>query len=99
MDNPILYLSRSINRNKGDYYRLLQSVRDQGTREERTLRILTRIEETAKHTIQIVQKIKKLMLEQKHLLRSKLPKIYSQELLNNIFKHPYTKIEFLKKDL
>ena len=26
-------------------------------------------------------------------------KFYSQDLLNNLFKHPYTKIEFLEQDL
>jgi len=99
LDSPILYLSRSINKNKVEYYRLLQTVRDQWSREERILWILTRVEETAIHTSKTIQKIKELMLIQKHLIRSKLPKIYSQELLNNIFKHPYTKIEFLKNDL
>jgi Fic family protein len=28
-----------------------------------------------------------------------LPKLYSQELLNNLFRYPYTKIEFVEKDL
>ena len=32
-------------------------------------------------------------------LRTKLPRIYSQELLNNLFRHPYTKIEFVVNDL
>ncbi|MBF2756080.1 MAG: hypothetical protein ISN29_12630 [Gammaproteobacteria bacterium AqS3] len=32
-------------------------------------------------------------------LRSELPKIYSQDLLNNLFRHPYTRIKFLQKDL
>ena len=26
-------------------------------------------------------------------------KFYSQDLLNNLFKHPYTKIEFIENDL
>lgn len=28
-----------------------------------------------------------------------LPKIYNQDLLNNIFKHPYTKIDFVEQDV
>jgi hypothetical protein len=28
-----------------------------------------------------------------------MPKVYSQDLLNNLFRHPYTKIEFVMKDL
>ncbi|MEL6837350.1 MAG: hypothetical protein AAFP77_30365 [Bacteroidota bacterium] len=34
----------------------------------------------------------------KHELRDNY-KFYSQDLLNNLFKHPYTKIEFLVEDL
>ncbi len=32
-------------------------------------------------------------------MRTELPRIYSQDLLNNIFRHPYTKIEFVTEDL
>lgn len=32
-------------------------------------------------------------------LRGELPKLYSQDLLNNLFRHPYTKIEFIERDL
>lgn len=35
----------------------------------------------------------------KHRIRAELPKIYSQDLLNNIFRHPYTKIESVQTDL
>jgi Mn-dependent DtxR family transcriptional regulator len=38
------------------------------------------------------------MMEYKHLLRDNY-KFYSQDLLNNLFQHPYTKIEFLEKEL
>ena len=39
------------------------------------------------------------MLKHKKTLREELPNIYSQDLLNNIFRHPYTKIDFVMKDL
>ncbi len=39
------------------------------------------------------------MLDYKHCIRAELPKIYSQDLLNNLFRHPYTKIEYLQNDL
>ncbi len=35
----------------------------------------------------------------KQRMRSELPNIYSQDLLNNLFRHPYTKIEFVERDL
>jgi Fic family protein len=39
------------------------------------------------------------MASHKHNIRSKLPKIYSQDLINSLFRHPYTKIEYIKSDL
>ena len=39
------------------------------------------------------------MLRTKHDLRKRLPKLYSQDLLNNLFRHPYTKIEYIERDL
>lgn len=99
LDLPILYLSRYINKYKSEYYRLLQDVRDNNNWEEWILFMLTAIRETSLSTIQLINDIKQLMMEEKHLIRTKLSKIYSQDLINNIFKHPYTKIEFLMADL
>jgi len=99
LDIPILYLSRYINQNKSDYYRLLQYVRDKGDWEPWILYILEGIEQTSKQTIQTIRGIKELMLKHKRTIRNERPKLYSQDLLNNIFKHPYTKIDFLVSDL
>lgn len=96
---PILYLSRYINQNKGDYYRLLQKVRTENAWEEWVLFILNGVEQTSLQTIHLIQGIKELMLKHKQKLRTELPKIYSQDLLNNIFRHPYTKIDFVMNDL
>ena len=96
---PVLYLSRYINRNKADYYRLLQSVRDTGQWEEWLLWMLQGIEQTAQQTTVLIKEIKTLMQHIKDKLRRDLPKIYSQDLINNLFKHPYTKVEFVIKDL
>ena len=38
-------------------------------------------------------------LETKHRIRNDLPKIYSQDLINNLFRHPYTKIAYVMEDL
>jgi Mn-dependent DtxR family transcriptional regulator len=38
------------------------------------------------------------MFEYKYVLRDNY-KFYSQDLLNNLFKHPYTKIAFIEADL
>lgn len=98
LDIPILYLSRYIIRNKGKYYSLLQGVRDNGNWEEWILYMLSAVEETAYDTIRLVNVIKKEMQEMKNLLRDNY-KFYSQELLNHLFKQPYTKIEFLQNEL
>jgi Fic family protein len=92
---PILYLSRYINQNKGDYYRLLQKVRTENAWEEWVRYILEGVEQTSIQTIKIIEGIKELMKVHKQRIRTELPKIYSQDLLNNLFKHPYTKIDFV----
>jgi Fic family protein len=99
LDIPVLYLSRYIISNKTDYYELLQSVRDNNEWEKWLLFILEGIEITSQDTLTLVGEIKKLMQEYKHRMRNELPKIYSQELLNNIFSQPYTKIQFVERDL
>lgn len=98
LDLPILYLSSYIIKTKSDYYRLLQEVRDNESWEEWILYMLKGVEVTSYNTIQLIEKIRQLMQDYKHRIRKQY-KFYSQDLLNNLFKHPYTKIEFLQKDL
>jgi Fic family protein len=95
---PILYLSKYIIRNKTEYYRLLQKVREEILWEDWILFMIKGVEETARETIEVIINIRNLMLEYKHRLRNDY-KFYSQDLLNNLFKHPYTKIEFIVNDL
>lgn len=95
---PILYLSNYIIKHKPDYYRLLQNVHDENLWEEWLLFIIKGVEETSKETIELITKMKELMLDYKYRLRNNY-KFYSQDLLNNLFKHPYTKIEFVVNDL
>lgn len=99
LDIPALYLSRYIIRNKGEYYRLLQAVRTDGAWDEWLLYMLKGIEETSIQAIGLIQEINRLMQHYKQRIRSELPKIYSQDLLNNLFRHPYTKIDFVQQDL
>lgn len=99
LDLPILYLSRYIIRHKSDYYRLLQKVRDTDDWEEWILYMLDGVEQTAKETILLIGNIKTLMQDYKRRIRIEFPRMYSQDLLNNLFRHPYTKIEFLMNEL
>jgi Fic family protein len=99
LDIPILYLSRYIIKHKADYYRLLQEVRTDDKWEEWIGFMLDGVEQTALDTITLINAIKDLMDEYKTLLKEKLPKIYSKDLLEVLFQHPYTKIEFLVDQL
>lgn len=96
---PILYLSRYINQNKAMYYDLLQRTRETGEWEPWVLYILDAVEQTARQTSAIIRGIKQLMQDTKQKIRSEAIRIYSQDLINNLFKHPYTKIDFLVTDL
>lgn len=98
LDIPVLYLSRYIVRNKDKYYRLLQKVRDEQAWEEWIMFMLDGIETTAKQTIQVIKAISQALMEYKHRIRAR-HKFYSQDLINNLFFHPYTKIEFMMRDL
>lgn len=98
LDIPVLYLSRHIVRSKADYYRLLQDVRENDTWEAWVLYMLEAVEVTAQQTIRTVQAIKAALMDYKHRIRDQ-HKFYSQDLINNLFTHPYTKIDFLQHDL
>lgn len=98
LDIPVLYLSSYIIKNKQDYYRLLQEVRTENKWEEWVIWMLKGVEITAKETIVVVNNIKILMDEYKQKIRAN-HKFYSHDLINTIFKHPYTKIEFLEREL
>jgi len=98
LDLPILYLSKFIISNKSDYYKKIQAVRDNKNFEDWILFVLDGVEQTAMDTIQTITQIQSLLLKQKHQIRKNY-KFYSQDLLNNLFKHPYTKIGFVEKDL
>ena len=99
LDIPILYLSRHINRHKAEYYRLLQAVREEGDWEAWVLYMLEAVDKTSRTTLALVEGIRKQMADVKQRMRTHLPKLYSQDLLNNLFRHPYTRIQFVRDDL
>ena len=104
LDLPILYLSRYITQNKSQYYFLIQAIRDKGEEnsqewQEWILFILKGVEQTALDTTRLVQGISALMQRYKQTLRPLFGRNYRHELLNNLFYHPYTKIELMQRDL
>lgn len=98
LDIPVLYLSRHIVRTKPEYYRLLQAVREDDRWESWVFYILTAVEKTAADAIRMVKIIRDLLLDTKQRIRAEYP-FYSQDLINNLFSHPYTKIDFICRDL
>ncbi|PQA71740.1 Fic family protein [Brucella oryzae] len=99
LEIPILYLSRAINNSKSEYYRLLQYVRDTGEWEDWLIYMLNAVDDTAKTTLDLIENIRLQMASNKKRMREELPKIYSQDLLNNLFRHPYTRIDYVQNEL
>ena len=89
---PILYLSRYIIQNKADYYRLLLEVTREQAWEAWILFVLKGVEETAVWTTAKIATIRELTDHTTDYVRTKLPKIYSHELVNLIFELPYCRI-------
>ncbi len=99
LGSPILYLSRYINQNKAEYYTRLQDVRDRRNWEPWLLYMITGTEQTARQTSWLVNGIKNLMQTYKERMKQDCPRIYSHDLMNNLFRHPYTKIDFIVRDV
>ena len=97
IDSPILYLSKYINKTKQEYYKLFNEVRNNNNYEEWILYILKGIEITSKETITLIEKIQDEMKNFKEEFMTKLPKIYSKELLESLFYEVYTKIAYIEK--
>ena len=97
MDSPILYLSNYINKNKDLYYKLFTEFRENNNYEEWIIYILKGIKETSKNTIELIKLIQGEMGSYKEEFMTKLPKIYSDELLDSLFFEVYTNISSLDK--
>lgn len=98
LDIPVLYLSHHIVSTKTEYYRLLQAVREEDRWEEWVIYMLVAVENTAAKTILTIKAINDALMGFKHRIRDGY-KFYSQDLINNLFKHPYTRIEYIERDL
>jgi len=99
LDLPILCLSHYIIKNRTEYYRLLQDVRTTDNWESWILYMLEAVRQTSIDTVRTIKAVKQLMLLLKKRIRSEQSLIYSQDLMNNLFRHPYTKIDILMEEL
>ena len=96
--SPVLYLRSHIVRTKETYYRLLQGAREQDHWEAWVLYLLEAVERTSIQTLATIHAIQAALLDCKHRIRA-AHRFYSQDLINDLFTHPYTRIEFLERDL
>jgi Fic family protein len=94
---PILYLSRFIITNKSDYYGLLLEVTRSEAWDPWLIYMLQGVEETAIWTTGKIAAIRRLADHTAAVVRSRLPKIYSRELVNIIFEQPYCRISDVVK--
>jgi len=92
LDSPILYLSRYIIQNKAAYYRLLQNVTREQDWAAWILFILNGVEETCRWTTDKIKAIRELMEHTAEYTHDKLPKTYTWELVEVLFKQPYCRI-------
>lgn len=100
LDLPTLYLSRFILREKSSYLALFRADPNDDNWEGWLTFMLKGVELTSTETIQTIHKLIELMAEYQQRIKTELPKnIRSLELVNTLFKHPYTKIEFVIRDM
>lgn len=92
LDSPILYLSRYIIQNKAAYYRLLSAVTKEQDWASWILFILDGVEETCTWTTDKIKSIRELMEHTGQYVQAQLPKIYTWELVELLFKQPYCRI-------
>lgn len=95
LNYPTLYLSRYIIQHKTEYYNALQGVTEHQDWENWILYILTAIEETALHTLQMLKDISAAQKYMEDEMREKVPNICSKDLVELLFEYPYCKISFL----
>ncbi len=92
LDVPVLYLSRHIIRNRALYYRCLLEVTTHQAWERWVLFLLEAVRTTAEWTTAKLHAIRELLDETAAAVRQSMPKIYSRELVELIFVHPYCRI-------
>ncbi len=92
---PILYLSRYILQYRADYYRLLTDVTRSAAWQPWIIYMLNAVADTARWTTEKINAVRQLMEHSGEYLQQQLPKIYSYELLQQIFEQPYCRISNL----
>ncbi|APU11759.1 addiction module protein [Cellulophaga lytica] len=95
LDTPAIYLSEYIIKNKADYYTKLREVTENNDWEGWILYMLEMVEYTANKGLQRLKDVTDLMEQMTDEIRETLPKVYTKELVEILFRLPYTKRQFL----
>ncbi|MBS1745778.1 MAG: Fic family protein [Bacteroidetes bacterium] len=95
LDTPAIYLSEYIIKNKADYYKCLLAVTEKNDWEKLILYMLNMIEETSTNGLARLKKITTTMDQTTNEIKAKLPKVYSKDLIEILFRLPYTKRQHL----
>lgn len=95
LNTPAIYLSEYIIKNKADYYKKLRGVTENNEWESHILYMLDMIEETSMKGLERLNKITTTMDKTAEEIKKKLPKIYSKDLIEILFRLPYTKRQHL----
>lgn len=98
LDTPAIYLSQYIIKNKTEYYKRLMGVTENNEWDAWLLYMLDMIEVTSMNGLERLNKITTTMGETAAEIKKKLPKIYSKDLVEIIFRLPYTKRQHLIKE-
>ncbi len=91
LEVPAIYLSDYIIQNKSEYYTKLQGVTENNNWEDYIIYMLDMIEQTAFKGLDRLSLITNAMEEMTAEIKEKLPKIYSKDLIEILFRLPYTK--------
>lgn len=95
LEIPAIYLSEYIIQHKNDYYRHLREVTEQEEWEGFILYMLEMVEKTANHGLKRLDQVTQLMESTAEKIRIRTPKVYSKDLVEVIFRLPYTKRQSL----
>lgn len=94
---PVLYLSRHIIAKKSAYYEGLRRVTEDGAWVDWVLYMLDAVEQTSLHTHRQITDILALMEDVRAQVQREAPDVYSKDLIEQIFRQPYCKIQFLQR--
>lgn len=95
LDTPAIYLSEYIIKNKVEYYTKLRAVTEKSDWEAWIVFMLEMVEYTANKGLKRFKDVTNLMEQITTEIRETLPKVYTKELVEILFRLPYTKRQFL----